>query len=241
MKLTDFRVLTFDCYGTLIDWETGIHEALRPWLESEGRQIDREQVLVTYAKAEARIEAANPGALYPEILAKTHRDLARTWEISSSDDQAAEFAASVGDWPAFPDSPAALRYLQRHFKLVILSNVDRASFTRSQERLGVIFDAIYTAEEIGGYKPDLRNFHYMLDRQAELGVDKSQILHVAQSLFHDHVPANQLGLANCWIDRRHDKPGGGATMTPVRDVTTDFRATSMAALAEQHRACVGSR
>jgi FMN phosphatase YigB (HAD superfamily) len=120
--------------------------------------------------------------------------------------------------------------------LVILSNVDRASFTASNQRLGVAFDAIHTAQDIGSYKPDQRNFAYLVERLAEQGVAKGQVLHVAQSLFHDHVPANAIGLASAWIDRRHALGGWGATAPVEGGVRYDFRFTSLGALAEAHRA-----
>ena len=149
------------------------------------------------------------------------------------------FGASVPDWPAFPDSAAALAYLKQHYKLVILSNVDRVSFAGSNRRLGVEFDAIYTAQDIGSYKPDPRNFAYMLDRLQERGIGPAQILHTAQSLFHDHAPAKRAGLASCWIDRRHAAVGWGATPPPPAGAGYDFRFTSMAAMADAHRAAIG--
>jgi 2-haloalkanoic acid dehalogenase type II len=142
----------------------------------------------------------------------------------------------VGEWPAFPDSAEALAYLKGHFKLIILSNVDRASFAGSNRRLAVEFDEIFTAEDIGSYKPNLRNFEYLLEHLAANGVGKDDLLHVAQSLFHDHVPANRMGIASAWIDRRHDKPGAGATVLPDPMPHFDFRFTSLGELAAAHRA-----
>lgn len=140
------------------------------------------------------------------------------------------------DWPAFTDSAEALAYLTQHYKLVILSNVDRASFADSNALLGVTFDAIYTAQDIGSYKPDLTNFRYMLDRLAELRIAKSNILHTAQSLFHDHAPAKAIGLASAWIDRRHATGGFGATMAPPASTGYDFRFNSVADFAAAHLA-----
>ena len=117
---------------------------------------------------------------------------------------------------------------------MILSNVDRASFAGSNKRLAVEFDAIYTAQDVGSYKPDLANFHYMLDHLADRGVAKGDILHTAQSLFHDHAPGKQMGLTSAWIDRRHDQDGWGATM-PTPDGTYDFRFTSMADMVKAHQ------
>ena len=141
----------------------------------------------------------------------------------------------MADWPAFPDSAAALHYLKLHYKLVILSNVDRASFAASNRRLGVAFDAVYTAQDIGSYKPNTANFSYLLDHLAALGHGKGEILHTAQSLFHDHAPARRCGLATAWIDRRQDQPGWGATMAPPKDVAWDFRFASLEAMVRAHR------
>jgi len=131
---------------------------------------------------------------------------------------------------------AALQYLKQHFRLIILSNVDRASFQATNARLGVAFDAVYTAQDIGSYKPDPQSFRYLLERLREQGVAREKLLHVAQSLFHDHVPANALGLASAWIDRQHGRDGGGATAPVAGDVRYDFRFTGLGELAEAHRA-----
>ena len=145
------------------------------------------------------------------------------------------FGHSLADWPVFPDTADALRYLKQHFKLVILSNVDRESFKASNEKLGVDFDAVYTAQDIGSYKPDPRNFAYMIDELAELGFSKGDILHVAESLFHDHAPAKAADLATAWIHRRHPQTGHGATARPDGDVVPDARFESLAAFADAHR------
>ena len=236
MRLSDFSALTFDCYGTLIDWETGIGEALAPWLERAGVRLERDRVLEAFAQLESAQQAATPAMRYPELLAEVHRGLALRFGIPPDDAAAAAFGASVGNWPAFPDSAEALVYLKRHFQLVILSNVDRASFASSNRKLGVTFDAIYTAEDIGSYKPDPRNFDYLLSHLAEQGFGKAQILHTAQSLYHDHISAKQIGLATCWIHRRAGKEGHGATTVPRSEVKPDFRFENLAAMAEAHRA-----
>jgi 2-haloacid dehalogenase len=172
---------------------------------------------------------------YAELLATVHKRLAHHWHIPSTDAEAEAFARSIADWPAFPDSAPALQYLKQYYKLVILSNVDRLGFMASNRKLQVAFDAIYTAEDIGSYKPEPRNFLYMLERLAAQGVAPSRILHTAQSLFHDHVPAMALGLATCWIDRRHAQAGYGATLPPASEVHPLFRFESLTALAEAHR------
>jgi 2-haloalkanoic acid dehalogenase type II len=236
MKLTDYKVLTFDCYGTLIDWEAGILAALQPLLAKAAMPPSKDDVLESFARHESAQEAATPQMIYSDLLAAVHRRLADQWGLAADDADHRRFGNSVPDWPAFPDSAEALAYLKQHYKLVILSNVDRTSFAGSNARLGVTFDAIYTAQDIGSYKPDLANFRYMLDRLTELGIAKSDILHTAQSLFHDHAPAKALGLASAWIDRRHATGGFGATMAPPAGAGYDFRFTGMADFAAAHRA-----
>ena len=235
MQLGDFKVLTFDCYGTLIDWESGILRALDPLRAKLPRAISDETVLETFARHESAQEAETPTMIYSDLLATVHRKLAQEWRIEAAETEHRAFGQSVGDWPAFPDSAAALGYLKRHYKLVILSNVDRASFARSNRRLGVEFDAVYTAQDVGSYKPNPRNFTFMLEKLAAQGVRKQDILHTAQSLFHDHAPANQAGLASAWIDRRHDRQGWGATMQPASAPKYDFRFTSMAEMVMAHQ------
>jgi 2-haloalkanoic acid dehalogenase type II len=228
----DFKVLSFDCYGTLIDWETGILAALRPLVGRTGVALDNDAVLAAFAAHESGQQAATPDMPYAELLSHVHAQLAGSWNAADDPAENARFGASVGDWPAFPDTVAALAMLQKHHRLVILSNVDRASFQRTQQRLGVTFDAVHTAQDIGSYKPDLRNFTFLLERLAADGLQKSDLLHVAQSLFHDHAPANVLGIASAWIDRRAGATGSGATVPPPPGVRYDFRCSSLAEFAE---------
>jgi 2-haloacid dehalogenase len=238
MRLGDFSALTFDCYGTLIDWEAGILTALRPWAAAHTVTVDDETLLAAFGQAESRREAAEPAAPYPQILAGVLRDLAEELGTTASHEEAQAFAGSVQDWPAFPDSAEALAYLQRHYKLVIVSNVDRASFRHSNARLGVTFDAVVTAGDAGAYKPALNHFHLALARLAELGVAKDRVLHVAQSLYHDHLPAKRLGLRTMWVNRRAGRgQGGGGGATPVAPVpvTPDGEVPTLAALVELHR------
>jgi len=236
MNLSDFTTLTFDCYGTLIDWESGLHAALEPLRARAGVTVPRDAVLAEFAAHEVRQQAATPALPYVALLTAVHRQLAEAWGVAADEAEDRRFGASIGDWPAFPDTEEALRYLKRHYRLVILSNVDRDSFRASNRRLGVTFDAVYTAQDVGSYKPDPRNFAYLIEHLAEDGVERRQVLHVAQSLFHDHAPANAAGLASAWIDRRHDKSGWGATAAPPDGVRYDFRFDSLGALAEAHRA-----
>ncbi|WP_375460612.1 haloacid dehalogenase type II [uncultured Enterovirga sp.] len=240
MALTDYDALTFDCYGTLIDWETGITEALRPLTSRLAAPLSQDEVLAAHAVHESTQQLATPTMPYRRLLAVVYRRLSEEWRLPVSQAECEHYGASIGDWPAFPDSPEALAYLKRHYRLVILSNVDDTSFAASNERLGVSFDAICTAEAIGSYKPSLRNFDYLLAHLDRIGIRRNRILHTAQSLFHDHVPAKELGLATCWIDRRRDKPGFGATMDPGPLPETDYRFGSMAELAEAHRTALAS-
>jgi 2-haloalkanoic acid dehalogenase type II len=232
MKLADFKVLSFDCYGTLIDWESGILAALQPLIHRAGVAVGDEAVLAQFAACESEQQAATPEMRYATLLAVVHGRLAHAWGVAEDAAENERFGGSIGDWPAFPDTVDALRALRQRYRLVILSNVDRDGFTASNQRLGVSFDAIYTAQDIGSYKPDPRNFTYMMERLAEDGYRKSDVLHVAQSLFHDHAPANAIGLASAWIDRRHGTEGWGATAPPPAGVRYDFRFESLAELAE---------
>ena len=212
-------MLSFDCYGTLIDWESGIWAALQPMLLANDAQISRPEVLAEFGQIEGAHEVATPGLRYSDLLAVVHRDLASSLGLESDDDMDRAFGASVPDWPEFADSPGALAFLEENYRLVILSNVDRVSFAGSNARLEVTFDAIYTAEDIGSYKPDPANFDYLLRHlEDDFGVVADSILHVAQSLYHDHAPAKAAGLDTVWIDRQRLSAGGewGAT-TPVED------------------------
>jgi 2-haloacid dehalogenase len=231
VEITDFEAISFDCYGTLIDWEAGLAAVLGPWARSVGLTLDDEALLAAYAGHEEREEAADPGALYPDILRRSMITLGQDLGAEVTSEDADRLAGSVPDWPAFGDSAAALAALAGRYKLIILSNVDRASFAGSQRRLGVDFASVLTAQDIGSYKPSPRNFDALLAQARLLGVGEGKLLHAAQSLFHDHVPAQRAGLRTAWINRRHDRPGWGATPAPPADVTPDWEFPSMAAFA----------
>ena len=259
-RLTDYRVLTFDCYGTLIDWETGIWDALQPLImdnddaggaraaqavraagdtgaagDIRNAGVTREDALHAFAQCESRQEQATPGLRYPELLARVHRRIAETLGLRTRSALDEAFGASVPLWPAFPDSADALRALKRYYKLVILSNVHHEGIAASNRKLGVRFDAVYTAEDIGSYKPADANYEYLLAHlQSDLGLGRSDVLHTAQSLHHDHVPANRFGLANAWIDRQRLSAGGnwGATAPVDPMPSTDFVFFSMGEMAE---------
>jgi 2-haloacid dehalogenase len=222
-----FDALTFDCYGTLIDWETGLLAALRRVLDAHGAHAPDEELLARYAEHEARAEAG-PYLRYGDVLATALRGIAGELRFEPTAEEAAAFGGSVADWPAFPDSPRALARLKERFRLGVITNCDDDLFAESNRRLGVEFDWVVTAQQVGAYKPDERGFHEMLERT---GLPRERILHVAQSLFHDHDTAKRLGLSSVWIDRRGDRPGSGAT--PPADASPDATFPDMASFAER--------
>jgi 2-haloacid dehalogenase len=232
VNLAEFDALSFDCYGTLIDWEAGMAAVLGAWAREHGLDLDDEALHTAYADHEARAEAETPAALYPQILACSFHALAAELGVPLPEQEARRLAVSVPNWPAFSDSHRALVSLAKRYQLIILSNVDRASFAASNARLGVNFNAIVTAEDVGSYKPSPRNFAALVQRAAALGIGSGRLLHVAQSLFYDHVPAKRAGLQTVWINRRNDRPGWGATPNPCSDVRPNWEFPTMAAFAE---------
>ena len=226
VDFTRFEALTFDCYGTLIDWEAGIGSGLTAILLAHGVKPVTEELLVRYAGHEAALEAG-PYRRYRDVLAEGSRRVGRGYGVEPTDEDVAAFAGSVGEWPAFPDSSAALARLAGRFRLGVITNCDNDLFAQSNRRLSVTFDWVVTAEQAGSYKPDPRNFELAFER---MQVPRERILHVAQSLFHDHIPAKALGLTTVWIDRRGNRPGFGAT--PPADATPDLVLLDMASLAE---------
>ena len=235
-KLREYKVLTFDCYGTLIDWESGIWDAFQPLLmANDCSEITRDRALSAYATLESSLETEAPDMQYADVLTTVHRRFAEQFGFQSNAELDSGFGASLPHWPAFPDTAEALRYLKTRFKLVILSNVHRDGFAASNRKLGVEFDAIYTAEDIGTYKPAHRNFEYLLERlDKDFGLQKGDVLHTAQSLFHDHVPAKEFALANAWIDRQHLSESGswGATAVVAERPPIDFTFFTMQEMAE---------
>ncbi|MDV6012508.1 HAD-IA family hydrolase [Haloechinothrix sp. LS1_15] len=232
MELTDFDALSFDCYGTLIDWEAGFLSLLRPWADEHDLAIDDEKLLTTYARHEAETARQYPTAPYPEVLAAAFRATGDELGRPVSEAWQRAFGSSVPDWPAFADSAGALARLAERYRLIIVSNVDRAGFAASNKRLGVTFDAIITAEDVGAYKPAMHHFTELRTRTRQLGIAEGKLLHVAQSLFHDHAPARAAGLPSAWINRRHEAPGWGATPQPSDPYRYDWEFPSMQAFAE---------
>lgn len=231
MRLNTFRALTFDVYGTLIDWETGMLAELRPWATRHGVVVDDDGLLNAFAELELRWETEHPTLLYSDLLSEVHQDLARHFGVPVEQPTAHAFGLSIPRWPAFDDTACGLAILQRHYRLCILSNVDNASLAGSLPRLAVHFDAIYTAQDIGSYKPAHRNFAHALDRLAADGIAGDELLHVGQSLLHDHQPAAQLGIASCWIDRRAGRVNQGAVLPVSAMPPVTFRFDSLLAFA----------
>jgi 2-haloalkanoic acid dehalogenase type II len=238
MRLTGFEVLSFGCYGTLIDRDSGVYAALRPLLEAGHVTLGRQEVLAAFVRHEAAQEAETPPMPYSEVLAQVHRRLAQEWGVLASDDDHALFGQSVPQWPVFVDTPAALQYLKRYFKLVVLSNVDRASFAASSRRLEIRFDDVVTAEDVGSYKPALGNFKRLVDRVGKLGFERHQILHAAQSPARDLVPAGTCRLATAWIDRGPETAGRDATVEgepPAAPVRCEFRFATLVDMVRAHQ------
>ena len=242
LDLTACKALSFDCYGTLIDWEAGIAAVLAPWAREQGLDLSDEELLLAYGDHEAAVERETPTALYPEVLAAAFRRTGDGLGRPVADAWARRLGDSVPDWPAFPDSAGALARLAGRYKLIIVSNVHRAGFAGSNEHLRGEFAAIITAEDVGAYKPAENHFRALDATLPDLDVDRSELLHVAQSLFHDHVPAKAMGLPTVWINRRQAQPGWGATPPPGSDVKPDWTFPDMAAFAAayaQARAATG--
>jgi 2-haloalkanoic acid dehalogenase type II len=205
-KLTDFKLLSFDVYGTLIDYERGLINALEPALKKANKtDIDQKHILKTYHTLQAPEQQNNPTQKYSASLTSIYPHLCKELGLHEPTKGESEaFGASVPTWPAFPDTVAALKRLHKYYKLVVLSNVDNASFAKANADglQGFQFDAIYTAEDVGSYKPDHKNFEYMLKKVREqFGIEKHEVLQTAQSQFHDHHPAKEMGIKSAWIYR----------------------------------------
>ena len=227
LRFDDFDVLTFDCYGTLIDWETGLWEALHPILAQHRITLARDDALALYGALESEAERG-PYHAYRTVLRMVLEGLGVRLGFVPTASELQRFAASVGDWPAFPDSAPALLALHNRYKLAIISNIDDDLFAMSAPRLGVQFDWIITAQQAQSYKPALHNFQIAM---ARIGVPPRHILHVAQSLYHDIAPARSLGLSTVWVNRRQAQPGWGAT--PPAQAQPDAEVPDLRTLAEQ--------
>jgi len=227
IDLGGFDVLTFDCYGTLIDWEAGILAALAPIVAAHGVAPDPDEALRRFGELEPAIEAGEY-VEYRAVLARVLQGLGAHFGFSPSHGEMEAFSASVGNWLPFPDSGDALRALQSRYRLAVISNVDDDLFAHSARHLGVSFGWVVTAQQVRSYKPGLENFRRAFER---IGVPQARILHVAQSRFHDIAPAKRLGLSTVWVNRRGDAPGAGAT--PPSDAIPDLEVRDLAELARR--------
>ncbi len=201
LDFSRFEYLSFDCYGTLIDWETGILGFFRPLLRSRGCVISDDEILNAYSEFEPRQQSGRYRS-YREVLASVVDDFARKLHVEVSPPESASLAESIQDWEPFADSVAALQRLQSRYKLVILSNIDDDLFAYTAPKLRVPLQETVTAQQAGSYKPSLRNFELLLER---LAVPAGGLLHVAESLYHDVVPAGSLGVATVWVNRRQGR------------------------------------
>ncbi|MFV0525766.1 MAG: haloacid dehalogenase [Acidimicrobiales bacterium] len=230
-NLDGIEALSFDCYGTLIDWETGIGRVLVPWARRSGLDLDADTLVDRFGATETGVQLDHPTWPYPEVLAEVLRRIGSGLGVPVSAVDAEAFGRSVGAWPAFDDSAEALQRLAGRFRLVVLSNVDPVSFRLSNDRLGVEFDHLVLAGDVGAYKPASVMFDRLETTLTDHGLDPGALLHVAESLYHDHLPALARGWRTAWVHRRHAVGGFGATApvdVPVRPTVT---VPSMAALA----------
>ena len=221
-----FEVVTFDCYGTLIDWETGIRRSMGRILLAHERETPDEEILQRFAQLESDIQAG-PYKPYREVLSDVVDGFGRAMGFQPSSEERSALADSIASWIPFVDTVPALRALGSRYRLAVISNIDDDLFLGSARQLGIDFDQVVTAQQLGSYKPALRNFQIAFDR---LGVPPDRILHVAQSLFHDVAPANELGLSSVWVNRRSGRTGPGATAPS--DAQPDLEVPNLAALAD---------
>jgi 2-haloacid dehalogenase len=225
LDFSHYEWLSFDCYGTLIDWESGILGYLRPLLRTHGCNLSDADILSLYSNFEPH-EQAGEYRSYREVLASVVRDFARELHFEVSNADAAGMALSLRDWQPFADTVPALRRLQTRYKLAILSNIDDDLFAYSAEKLQLSFDCVVTAQQAGAYKPSTRNFELLLER---LAIPRSRLLHVAESLYHDVAPANLLGIPSVWVNRRRGKTAAASKLVSARP---DLEVTNLAELAE---------
>ena len=229
-----YRVLTFDCYGTLIDWESGITELVQPWLAKLDPQLPPRLLLSSFALMQAKFQQVQPVLLYPDVLRRTWGDIEGTFGWPVDPAHADAFAQSVESWPPFADTVDSLRYFERHYRLAILSNVDNASLDKTLNLLQVPFTLTVTAEDAGTYKPSLALFNQAIAMLDDMGISRNEILHIGQSKHHDVNPGRQLGLTTVWVDRRHDQKGSGATL--ATEAEPHLTVTSLAELVALHKA-----
>lgn len=224
IDLSQFEFLSFDCYGTLIDWESGILGYLRPLLIRKGCKVSDDEILNLYSEFEPRSQQAYQR--YREVLADIVRDFGSHYGFAASEEEGRGLADSVRDWQPFPDTVPALKALKTRYKLAVLSNIDDDLFAPTAPKLGVELDLLVTAQQVRAYKPSLRNFETLLQR---LPIAKDRLLHVAQSLYHDVVPARSLGIATVWVNRRQGRP---ASATKLVEARPDLEVATVGELAD---------
>lgn len=229
MDFSSIRLITFDCYGTLIDWETGILKSLRTLLRTPPDMED-DKLLNLYAEVEAQIESG-PYMVYRAVLGRTAEEIGRRLGTPVRPGDAQRFAETLRVWKPFPDTVAALQSLARYYKLAIISNIDDDLFADTQRLLKTSFQFVVTAQQVRSYKPSPKNFLEALKRAEQAGITKEEILHAAESLYHDVGPASALGLKTVWVHRRFDKTGFGATRAGT--AMPSLRVRSVAELAEK--------
>ena len=226
-----YEVISFDCYGTLVDWESGIISGLRPVLAKHGVDATDDEILTLHAETEHALQSAStPGdyVKYREVLGEEVREAGRRWGFEPDPSEVGALADSLRHWEPFPDTVEALRRLKSRYKLAIISNVDDGLFALTACHLQVEIDWIITAEQAGTYKPSTNNFEVAI---ARMGIPRERLLHAAQSLFHDVVPARELGLSTVWVHRRAGKEGFGAT--PPADAESDLEVPDLETLASR--------
>jgi 2-haloacid dehalogenase len=211
LDFAQFQVLTFDCYGTLIDWETGILSALRPILATQGKSVGDAELLTLYSELESEGEQGEFRS-YREVLQFVVRGFGERLGFKPTDAQVRSLPDSLGSWSPFPDTVAALQKLKARYRLAVISNVDNDLFAATARRLEVPFDYVITAQQARAYKPSLTIFNLAHQR---IGVAAGQWLHAAQSVYHDVVPARSMGIATVWVNRRSPRPGAGAAKAAV--------------------------
>ena len=226
LDLDSFRALTFDCYGTLINWEAGILSALRPTFSNRGIDVSDDLLLEAYGAIEAQLESG-PWKPYRQILRECVAGLGLRYNFSPTALEMDALPASLPFWPAFPDTIGALGRLKPKYKLAIISNTDDDLFSATARNLGIEFDYVITAEQCRSYKPSHNNFLTALER---IGLPREQVLHVAQSIYHDVVPTRALGIGSVWVNRRKGLLGSGATLPA--EGRPDLEVTDLQSLAD---------
>ena len=230
MDFSRFTTISFDCYGTLIDWESSILPALRAVLASHGQSLPDAAILELYGEFEAEAESG-PYQSYRHVLQSVVQAFADRLYFQASSAEIRSLHESVRAWPPFPDTVPALRELQKRYKLVVISNIDDDLLAETRKHLDVQFDGVITAEQARSYKPSINNFQMAL---RALAISPDQLLHAAQSIYHDVVPARSLGIATVWVNRKSARPGMGAVRASAglaSDKRADLEAPDLASLA----------